>query len=106
MPTNLPNEPGAWDADFSYGYLAKLYAALKATFVPALIGDTVEALALSTPLKAPDAPRRVFVRHDIDVSLCGLCDARRRVARALGRCGDRAKRAVDVARDPLDLAHA
>ncbi|HVJ88882.1 MAG TPA: hypothetical protein VM580_03700, partial [Labilithrix sp.] len=60
---NLSNEPGAWDSDFSYGYLAKLYAALVADFVPTLVGDAAEIPSLD------GAPRRVFVRHDIDVSL-------------------------------------
>jgi hypothetical protein len=60
---NLPNEPGAWDSDFSYGYLARLYAALRSNFVPTLVGDASEG-------EAPESsPRRVFVRHDIDVSL-------------------------------------
>ncbi len=58
---NAPIEPGAWDADFSYAYLAKLYAALKSDFVPALIGDAEGA--------APATGRRAFVRHDLDVSL-------------------------------------
>jgi hypothetical protein len=59
---NLPNEPGAWDSDFSYGYLAKLYTALKREFTPTLVGDVADA--------PPDPSRaRVFVRHDIDVSL-------------------------------------
>lgn len=56
---NLANEPGSWDADFSYGYLAKLYAALRRDFTPALIGHAAD----------PASGRRVFVRHDIDVSL-------------------------------------
>jgi hypothetical protein len=61
---NLPNEPGAWDADFSYGYLAKLYAVLARDFVPTLLGDAGEST-----LSAGGAGRRVYVRHDIDVSL-------------------------------------
>ncbi|HVH47776.1 MAG TPA: hypothetical protein VM925_35815 [Labilithrix sp.] len=60
---NLPNEPGAWDSDFSYGYLSKLYAVLRRDFIPTLVGD---AGGVSSP---EGAPRRVFVRHDIDVSL-------------------------------------
>lgn len=56
---NLANEPGAWDADFSYGYLARLYAALKRDFAPMRIGDAEQS----------SAKPRVFVRHDIDVSL-------------------------------------
>ncbi len=59
---NLPNEPGAWDSDFSYAYLERLYGALRARFVPTLLGDTTDVL------KA-DGSKRVFVRHDIDVSL-------------------------------------
>ncbi len=61
--TNLPNEPGAWDSDLSYDYLAKLYAVLRRDFVPTLVGDAGD---VSTD---EAAPRRVFVRHDIDVSL-------------------------------------
>jgi hypothetical protein len=59
---NLANEPGAWDADFSYGYLGELYAALRRDFVPTLLGD------LDGPAPADGRPR-AFVRHDIDVSL-------------------------------------
>ncbi len=33
---NAPIEPGAWDADFSYAYLARLYAALRTDFAPTL----------------------------------------------------------------------
>jgi hypothetical protein len=58
---NLPNEPGAWDADFSYAYLAKLYAALVRDFTPTLVGDAGADTNASRP--------RVFVRHDVDVSL-------------------------------------
>jgi hypothetical protein len=62
--TNLPNEAEAWDADFSYAYLERLYAALKTKFSPALIGDAADVLSTDkTTSKA------VFVRHDIDVSL-------------------------------------
>jgi hypothetical protein len=61
--TNIPNEPTAWDSDFSYGYLAKLYAVLRRDFVPTLVGDAGD---VST---SGETPRRVFVRHDIDVSL-------------------------------------
>ena len=55
---NLANEPGSWDADFSYAYLARLYARLRETFTPTL-------------LSAADIPGsgRVFVRHDVDLSL-------------------------------------
>jgi hypothetical protein len=56
---NLPNEPGAWDADFSYGYLRRLYAALTERFAPTRLADAGD---VST------APR-VFVRHDVDVSV-------------------------------------
>lgn len=55
---NLPNEPGAWDADFSYGYLARLYARLKQELTPAFVSTA------ATP-----GSGRVFIRHDIDVSL-------------------------------------
>jgi hypothetical protein len=59
---NLPNEPGAWDSDFSYAYLAALYRVLRTEFVPTLVGDASEnAASTSTP--------RAFIRHDIDVSL-------------------------------------
>jgi hypothetical protein len=57
---NLPNEPGAWDADFSYGYLARLYEVLVREFEPSFVSEA----------GADDASRpRVFVRHDLDVSL-------------------------------------
>ena len=59
---NIPNEPGAWDSDFSYGYLTRLFAALRRDFVPTLVADAGEP--------APEGPRRrAFIRHDIDVSL-------------------------------------
>lgn len=53
-------EPGAWDADFSYGYLERLYALVRRDFAPTLIGDA----------GAPEGDRpRAFVRHDLDVSI-------------------------------------
>lgn len=58
---NLPNEPGSWDADFSYGYLERLYAILRRDFVPMRLGDAEGAAARDRPL--------AFVRHDLDVSL-------------------------------------
>lgn len=59
MPTkNLPNEPGSWDGDFSYDYLGRLYAALQARFRPAVLSEIAEP-----------GTGRVFVRHDIDLSL-------------------------------------
>ncbi len=67
--TNIPNEPGAWDSDFSYGYLAKLYAVLKQDFETALVGDAGELLAADATLATDEQPRRAFIRHDIDVSL-------------------------------------
>ncbi|MBX3222227.1 MAG: hypothetical protein KF795_17040 [Labilithrix sp.] len=60
---NHPNEPGAWDADFSYRYLAELYAVLRSDFAPTLVGDAAEVAG------PDDGPPRAFVRHDIDVSL-------------------------------------
>ena len=56
---NLPNEAEAWAADFGYGYLEKLYAALGVRFTPTRLRDAANA----------SAGPRVFVRHDIDVSL-------------------------------------
>ncbi len=66
---NIPNEPGAWDSDFSYGYLTRLYAALKRDFVPTLVGDAAELAAPEKAEGAGHAQRRAFIRHDIDVSL-------------------------------------
>lgn len=60
---NIPNEPGAWDSDFSYDYLRKLYAVLRRDFVPTLVGDA------GAPAPPEGSPRRAFIRHDIDVSL-------------------------------------
>jgi hypothetical protein len=70
---NLPNEPGSWDSDFSYGYLARLYGALTTDFTPALLGDAEER-ALE------GAKRRAFIRHDIDVSLARAVPLARREA--------------------------
>lgn len=39
---NIPNEPGSWDADFSYSHLAERYAVLRREFVPTLVGDAGE----------------------------------------------------------------
>lgn len=61
---SLENEPGAWDADFSYGYLAKLYGVLRARFTVTRFGDAEEALNAAT-----EEHRLVFIRHDVDVSL-------------------------------------
>jgi hypothetical protein len=62
VSSQIPNEPGSWDADFSYAYLTKLYVALTRDFSPTRMGDAGES-----PL--PGQKTRVFVRHDIDVSL-------------------------------------
>lgn len=56
---NIPNEPGAWDSDFSYAYLKRLYGVLRRDFVPTVVGDAGE----------PCQARRAFLRHDLDVSL-------------------------------------
>jgi len=59
---NLPNEPGSWDLDFSYGYLERVYAELQRRFRLATLGDAAEYVAdVTTPT--------AFVRHDVDVSL-------------------------------------
>lgn len=65
MSPTIQNEPGAWDSDFSYGYLSRLYSALTRDFVPALLRDAADLLVP----RRESAPRRVFIRHDIDVSL-------------------------------------
>lgn len=75
-PQNLPNEPGSWDADFSYGYLERLFAALVRDFVPVTLGDA------DAPPPA-SGQRRAFVRHDIDVSL----ERALPLARLEKRCG-------------------
>lgn len=70
---NTPNEPGSWDADFSYDYLAKLYGKLTAGFRLATIGDAAAVVDEARPT--------AFVRHDVDVSLHRALDlARREVA--------------------------
>jgi hypothetical protein len=76
-PKNLPNEPGAWDSDFSYDYLSKLFAALVRDFTPTRLGDASDTPSLETE------PRRVFVRHDVDVSLARA----RPLARLEKACG-------------------
>ncbi len=62
MKENLCNEPGSWDLDFSYGYLARVYAELKSRFRLATLGD---AEAYVGDASTPTA----FIRHDVDVSL-------------------------------------
>lgn len=71
---NLPNEPGAWDRDFSFGYLATVYARLAHDFTPSVLGDAralvePEEQAADATRPTTEARRRVYVRHDIDVSL-------------------------------------
>ncbi len=62
MKENLPNEPGSWDRDFSYGYLGRVYGELKSRFRLALLGDAAQYVGdASTPT--------AFIRHDVDVSL-------------------------------------
>lgn len=55
------NEVGAWDADFSYGYLELLYGRVRSEFELRLAGD----------LSVGALPRCRFalIRHDVDVSL-------------------------------------
>jgi hypothetical protein len=62
MDQNIPNEPGSWDEDFSYTYLAQLYGELKRRFRLATIGDAADFVA---DVAHPTA----FIRHDVDVSL-------------------------------------
>ncbi|MBS2019637.1 MAG: hypothetical protein JST00_42640 [Deltaproteobacteria bacterium] len=62
LAANLPNEAGAWDLDWSYAYLERLYGALRQRFQLACLGDAEEVIAAGTKPVA-------FVRHDIDVSL-------------------------------------
>jgi hypothetical protein len=71
MDANLPNEPGSWDADFSYAYLATLYAELRGRFRLGAIGDA-EAL-----IGDPAVPT-AFIRHDVDVSLRRALELARR----------------------------
>lgn len=59
---NIANEPDAWDKDFSYAYLERLYTQLKRAFDLGVIGDASESDV------SRDRPR-AFVRHDVDVSL-------------------------------------
>lgn len=62
MQENLPNEPGSFDGDFSYAYLARLYALMKARFRIAKLGDAAQFV--------DDAAHpTAFIRHDIDVDL-------------------------------------
>ncbi len=58
---STPNEVGAWDADFSYGYLELLYGRVRSEFELRLAGD----------LSVGALPRCRFalIRHDVDVSL-------------------------------------
>lgn len=65
---NLTNEPTAWDADFSYGYLERLYERLRRDFDLHLLGDM--------PIDRTSPARSAFIRHDVDVSL----DRARRLA--------------------------
>ena len=60
---NIPNEPGAWDADFSYGYLEQLYGSIQRDFVLCRIGDYPTMTAPSS-----DRPA-ALIRHDVDVSI-------------------------------------
>lgn len=62
LTENVPNEPGSWDADFSFAYLERLYGELRSRFRLALLGDAGEIIA------GTDQPI-AFVRHDVDVSL-------------------------------------
>lgn len=58
---NLPNEAGAWDADFSYGYLELLYKKIQLNFDLCRVGDF--------PGTAHSGRRCALIRHDVDVSL-------------------------------------
>lgn len=58
---NQPNEVGAWDADFSYGYLELLYGRIRSRFDLCTVGD----FSGTTPHGRPTA----LIRHDVDVSL-------------------------------------
>jgi hypothetical protein len=58
---NLPNEPGAWDSDFSYEYLARLLGVIARGFSITLLGEAAAIASADRP--------RAFVRHDVDVSL-------------------------------------
>lgn len=56
----LPNEAGAWDADFSYDYLERLYERIRRDYEICRVGDF--------SVVAPPRPRAV-IRHDVDVSI-------------------------------------
>lgn len=71
MDTNIPNEPGSWDADFSYAYLAQLYGELRSRFRLSTIGDAADVVG---DLARPTA----FIRHDVDVSLRRAVDLARK----------------------------
>lgn len=71
LAENFPNEPGSWDADWTFAYLEKLYAELRGRFRLALLGDAEDVIADAT---RPSA----FVRHDIDVSLRRAAELGRR----------------------------
>ena len=62
MRENLPNEPGSWDLDWSFAYLARVYDELKANFRLATLGDAASFVADASQPTA-------FIRHDVDVSL-------------------------------------
>lgn len=52
------DEPEAWSGDFSYGYLERFFELASAFLTPATLGEAT----------AEDVGR-IFVRHDVDVSL-------------------------------------
>lgn len=58
---NLPNEAEAWAADFSYGYLERLYGRIKRDFDLHLIGDGSGLITATRPC--------ALIRHDVDVNL-------------------------------------
>lgn len=58
---NLPNEAGAWDADFSYGYLELLYGRIRSSFDLCTVGDFSGTTSHGRPT--------ALIRHDVDVSL-------------------------------------
>jgi hypothetical protein len=62
MKENLPNEPGSWDLDWSYAYLAQVYAELRRRFRLRTLGDAASVVG---DANQPTA----FIRHDVDVSL-------------------------------------
>lgn len=59
MLSSPPSEPTGWAEDFSFDYLERLYRELTKRFAPTLLRDAAE----------PSDRPRVFVRHDVDVSL-------------------------------------